>query len=130
MTNPPPTPAPQDVAKIIEDIKRFPRNCVCAGNDACAEFARGEQCPSLLALLLLAERAQQAGSEGKDWFISFDQMLTEEQLERIGLSEDRGLTLCITRLADALNDAESALAAAPAPATAPVCVADKSTQEK
>lgn len=47
------------------------------------------------------------------WWVSFEQMLTEEQRGRIGLSEDRGAVLCITRLCDALNDAEERLRPAP-----------------
>lgn len=45
------------------------------------------------------------------WWVSFEAMLSEEQCDRIGLSEDRGATLCITRLCNALNEAEDRLLA-------------------
>lgn len=41
--------------------------------------------------------------ETKDWWISFDEMLDNKIQEGLGLSEDRGLHLCITRLAAAFN---------------------------
>lgn len=46
-----------------------------------------------------------------DWWVSFNAMLTEKQQEYLGISEDRGATLCITRLAAAYGDLQSRLAA-------------------
>lgn len=42
-----------------------------------------------------------------DWWASFNAMLTEKQQEYLGISESRGATICITRLASAYSDALS-----------------------
>lgn len=47
----------------------------------------------------------------EEW-VSFEAMLTAEQRERIGLSQERNLQLCITRLCSDFTDAERARDAA------------------
>ena len=39
-----------------------------------------------------------------NWWACFEGMLTDEQMEELGISEDRGAAVCITRLATAYND--------------------------
>lgn len=37
--------------------------------------------------------------EDRQWWTNFQEMLTPEQLDKLGVSQDRGSALCITRLA-------------------------------
>lgn len=66
--------------------------------------------------LIYAKRANDAIRGKRDkvsgpWWVSFEAMLSEEERNEIGLSEDRGQALCTTRLAAAYSEARKLAAA-------------------
>ena len=78
------------------------------------KFARGREraavtfrraFPEASERLRATRRGERDGVTGP-WWVSFEQMLDEDQRRRVGLSEDRGAVLCVTRVCAALTDAE------------------------